>query len=187
MPHITIRKVVEHGANGVARMTSSGVIKLLVGTAAILVVVALFAAGVSYFNRRIPLPKQEKLADCTSQSLSFPMTVRYHEPYQFVLGLPHTSTGQLAFRGEIQLRQSTQIVARIPISSDDITYCNWLDQKSGPGLAGFILTWSRTNQGERLGEIFVRGQMYDVLLTFSESPPRDSSLWFSSMGRVGER
>jgi hypothetical protein len=165
-------------------MANPRVIKVVWRTAAVLAVIGLLAAWANYKIHRIPIPKREKLADCTSESLSFPMTVRYHDPYQFVLGLPHSSTGQLSFRGEVEIRQSTQLVARIPISSDDITPCNWLDPK--PGLAGYILTWSRTNRGERLSEILSRGRSYDLQVAFSQSPPRDSSLWLSSIGRVGE-
>ncbi len=167
-------------------MANRRVIKVVGRTAAVLAVIGLVAAWANYKIHRISIPKREKLADCTSESLSFPMTVRYYEPYQFVLGLPHSSTGQLSFRGEVQIRQSTQLVARIPISSDDITPCNWLDPRPGQGLAGYILTWSRTNRGERLSEILVRGQSYDMQVRFSQSPPRDSSLWLSSTGRVGE-
>ena len=167
-------------------MAKSRFMKVASITAAVLAVVGLFALWANYKIHRVPIPKRDKLADCTSESLSFPMIVRYYGPYQFVLGLPHTSTGLVSFRGEVQIRQSTQLVARIPISSDDITPCNWLAPKPGQGLAGYILTWSRTNGGERLSEILVRGQIYDVQVTFSQSPPTASSLWLSSIGRVGE-
>lgn len=167
-------------------MASSRTIKTAASIVTVLAVLGLVALWANYKIHRIPIPKREKLADCTSESLSFPMAVRYHDPYQFVLGLPHSSTGPLSFRGEVEIRQGTQLVARIPISSDDITPCNWLDPKPGLGLAGYILTWSRTNRGERLSEILVRGQSYDVQVAFAQSPPRDSSLWLSSIGRVGE-
>lgn len=167
-------------------MTNPRVIKVLSGMVVVLAVIGMLAVWANYKIHRIPVPKREKLADCTSDTLSFPMSVRYHAPYSIVLGLPHTSTGQLSFRGEVQLRQSTQLVARIPISSDDITPCNWLDPKPGQGLAGYILTWSLTNRGERLSDILARGQTYDVQIRFSQSPPKESSLWLTSIGKVGE-
>lgn len=165
-------------------MANPRIIKVVTSIAAVLAVIGLFALWVNDLIHRIPVPTCEKLADCTSESFSFPMTVRYHDHYQFVLGLPHASTGQLSFRGEVQVSQSTGLVARIPISSDDITPCNWLDAK--PGLVGYILTWSRTNRGERLDDILVKGQSYNVQVAFSQSPPRDSSIWISSLGRFGE-
>ncbi len=168
-------------------MPTSRIIKIVCITTAALAVVGSIALWVNYKIHRIPIPKREKLADCTSETLSFLMTVRYHSPYTIVLGLPYTSTGQLSFRGEMQLRQTTQIVARIPISSDDMTYCNWLDPKAGTGLAGYILTWSRTNREERLNNILMRDQTYDVQVTFSQPPPKDSSLWLTSIGKVGEQ
>jgi hypothetical protein len=153
----------------------------------VLVVVALIAVWLNYKIHRIPIPKEEKLADCTSDTLSFLMTVRHHRPYSIVLGMPRTSTNQLSFRGEMQFLQSTQIVATIPISSYDMKPCNWLDEPPGAGLAGYILTWGRTNRTERQSEILTKGQSYHVEVKFSQPPPKDSSLWLSSVAKVGER
>ena len=125
------------------------------------------------------VPKRQKLADCNTNALAFTMTCDHSPPYQFVLGLGPSHTGPLAFRGEVIIQQGTGTVARIQIGSEHITSCNWL-----PGLDGYILTWNRTNAGERLGELLRRGQSYDVRVAFAEAPPTDSSLWFSSMGRA---
>lgn len=152
----------------------------------LLAILGLLAMWVNYKIHRVPIPKREKLADCKSESLSFPLVVNYDAPYNLVLGLPHSSTGLFSFRGVMELRQSTQLVARIPINSDDLTWCNWLEPKPGLGLAGYILNWSRTNSGERLDEILRKGQNYDAHITFSQKPPEDSSLWFTSIGKVGE-
>jgi hypothetical protein len=127
------------------------------------------------------VPQAEKVADCTTNTLDFSMPVRYSSPYAFVLGVPQSQTEQLSFRGEIVLRQSTGVVSRIPISSHDMTPCNWLH--SAPDLSGYILTWSRTNHGERLSDLLVQKQTYDVHVTFDEPPPVKSSLWLSSMKR----
>jgi hypothetical protein len=125
------------------------------------------------------VPQAQKLADCTTNNLDFRMRVQHSPPYQFVLGVPLTQTGKLSFRGEIILRQSTDVVARIPIDSQNMTSCNWLNRS--PDLSGYILTWSRTNYGERLSEMLVRKQTYDVHITFDEAPPTNSSLWLSSI------
>jgi hypothetical protein len=127
------------------------------------------------------VPHEQKLADCTTNSLNFAMTVEYSAPYQFVLGVPQSQTGQLSFSGEIVLQKSTSVVARIPISSHDITPCNWLN--SAPNLSGYILTWSRTNHGERLSDLLVERQAYNVRVDFKELPPVGSSLWLSSIKR----
>ena len=126
------------------------------------------------------VPVEHRLASCTNSTLRFQMTVREFPPYQFVLGMPQTATGQLSFRGEVVVSQSTGTVARVPISSDTITPCNWLD-----GHSGYILTWGRTNRGDRLESFLTRGQTYDVEVRFSEQPSPESSLWLSAMGRVG--
>jgi hypothetical protein len=124
-------------------------------------------------------PQIQKLADCRTNSLNFPMTVQNSAPYQFVLGVPRSQTGQLSFRGVIVLQQSTGVVARVEISSRDVTPCNWLP--SAPDLSGYILTWSRTNHGERLSDLLVEGQTYNVRVTFEEPPPASSTLWLSSI------
>ncbi len=127
--------------------------------------------------------KQQKLADCTTNELRFQMTCSNWPPYQIVLGMP--STDKLPeFRGEIIVRQSTNAVARIPIDSRDVTPCNWLTHE---GLTGYILTWNRTNRNERLSELLVRGQTYNVQITFAEMPPAESSLWLSSIGKAENR
>ena len=120
-------------------------------------------------------PEAQKIADCTTNHLDFPVTVQYSPPYQFLLGV--SSSGQLRFRGEIVLEQGTGVVARIPISSQDVTTCNWLP----PDVSGYILTWSRTNHGDRISDILHPKQTYDVHVTFDEMPPTNSSLWLSSM------
>ena len=122
------------------------------------------------------VPQEQKLAACTTNSLDFQMTVPYSPPYQFLLGIS-SPTGQLSFRGEIVVRQSTGVVARIPISSQEVTSCNWLPSD----VSGYILTWSRTNHGDRISDILHSKQTYDVHVTFDEMPPTNSSLWLSSM------
>lgn len=148
------------------------------------VVVAIVALGtIGYFA----LPhlvctktfERQKLADCSTDALTFTMTCDHSPPYAFVLGFGSSHSQTDAFRGEITLKQSTGTVAKIPISSQNIMPCNWL-----PGLDAYILTSNRTNAGERLSELLRHGKTYDVSVTFAEVPPSDSSLWFTSIGRA---
>ena len=125
------------------------------------------------------VPKEQKLVDCTNSTLHFEMHVQDFPPYQFVLGLP-PGINPGSFRGELTISQSTGTVARVPVSSDALTPCNWLE-----GHSGYILTWARTNSGERLRTFLVRGQKYDVQVHFSPPPPLESSLWLSSIRKVG--
>jgi hypothetical protein len=126
------------------------------------------------------VPAAHKLASCTNSTLRFQMTIQEFPPYQFLLGMPQTSGGQFTFRGEVVVSQSTGTVARVPISSDAVTPCNWL-----AGHSGYILTWGRSNQADRLESFLTRGQTYDVEVRFSEEPPSESSFWLSGMRRVG--
>jgi hypothetical protein len=126
------------------------------------------------------MPIQDRLADCTNSTLQFKMAVRHDPPYQFLLGLSPASPGDLSFRGEIIVSQSTGTVARIPIDSQNVTPCNWLH-----GSSGYILTWERTNREDRLQSFLTKGRTYDVQVCFSKQPPVASSLWLSSMGKAG--
>lgn len=155
-------------------------LKLLKFVAAIVVVGIIGFFALPYLVC-MDVPKYEKLADCNTNTLAFTMACAHSPPYQFVLGIGPSHTGPLAFRGEIVVQQSTGTVARIQVDAEHITPCSWLARA---GLDGYILTWSRTNAGERLSELVRRGQSYDVSVAFSEAPPTDSSLWFTSMGRA---
>ena len=126
------------------------------------------------------VPVQERLADCTNGTLQFKMTVQHDPPYQLLLGLSPASPGELSFSGEIIVSQSTRNVARLPITSHAVTPCNWLR-----GYSGYILTWGMTNRDDRLQSFLTKGQTYDVEVRFVEQPPAASSLWLSSMGKVG--
>ena len=125
-------------------------------------------------------PVRQRLADCTNSTIRFQMTVEERPPYQFVLGMPVTASGQFSFLGEIVVSQNARTVVRVPISSQNITACNWL-----PGLSGYILTWGRTNRADKLERFLTRGQTYEVEVQFTESPPPESSLWLSAMGKIG--
>jgi hypothetical protein len=130
--------------------------------------------------------REEKLADCTTNALAFRVAWPTGELFQIVLGVPYADTNALAFRGELVFRQGTGTVARVPVGSHDVTPCNWLDnQSSDPHVAGYILTWGRTNVTERLGHLFTKGQIYDVQVRFSESPPKTSTLWLHWIGQTG--
>jgi hypothetical protein len=132
------------------------------------------------------VPREQKLTDCTTNALAFRVAWPTGELFQIVLGVPYPDTNALAFRGELIFRQGTGTVARVPVSSQDVTACNWLDNHaSAPHVAGYILTWSRTNVAERLDHLFTKGQSYDVEIHFTEPPPPTSTLWLHWIGQIG--
>ncbi len=124
--------------------------------------------------------EREKLADCTTNRISFTMTCVHTRPYALLLGIPTTNTVGMSFKGDLRITQGQRKVVRLPLSSDDMTPCSWLE--SGPRLTGYILTW-RTHRADLLSDSLQRGQSYQVEVTFAEVPPSNSSLWLSSMGR----
>ena len=97
--------------------------------------------------------------------------------------MPHKDAQTLTFRGEPVFRQNAGIVTRVPIGSTDVTTCNWLDNRTGAAhLAGYILTWSRTNAAERLDRLFAEGQIYGLEAAFTKPPPLTSTLWLHWIG-----
>src|SRR6267142_221314 len=56
--------------------------------------------------------KTLKLADCTSNSLTFLMTLKYARVYEFIFSAPQSATNQIKFRGELAIRQGTNAVAQ---------------------------------------------------------------------------
>lgn len=147
---------------------------------------ALFFVASSSGCFRKDVPREQKLADCTTNAFAFRVAWPTGELFQIVLGVPYADTNALAFNGELVFRQSTGTVARILVDSHHVTPCNWLDnQASDPKVAGYILTWGRTNIEERLDRLFVDGQIYDVEVRFNESPPVSSTLWLSWIGNTG--
>jgi hypothetical protein len=130
-------------------------------------------------------PREQKLADCTTNALAFRVAWPTGELFSIVLGVPYSDTNALAFRGELIFRQSTSTVARVQVGSHDVTPCNWLDnQATDPRVAGYILTWGRTNAAERLDNLFTKGQSYDVEVHFTEPPPPTSTLWLHWIGQI---
>jgi hypothetical protein len=132
------------------------------------------------------VPREQKLTDCTTNVLAFRVTWPTGELFSIVLGVPYSDTNALAFRGELIFRQSTGTVARVRVGSDEITSCNWLDnQTTDPRVAGFILTWRRTNATDRLDNLFTKGQSYDVEVIFTRPPPSTSTFWLHWIGQIG--
>src|SRR5690606_24172125 len=72
-------------------------------------------------------PREQKLADCTTNEFALRVTWPTGELFQVVLGVPYANTNELSFRGELVFRQATRTVARVPVGSHDVTPCNWLD------------------------------------------------------------
>jgi hypothetical protein len=145
--------------------------------------IGLVAVWANYKIHRVPIPVQERLAECTASNLDLTLSVRHRPPYQFLLGVP-PPVSLTEFRGEIWIQEGTNVISRLPVASDNLTPCTWLERR---GLAGYILTWSLTNRGERLDDVLTRGHTYRVQVAFSQPPPRESSLWLSSIGKIGDK
>jgi hypothetical protein len=129
----------------------------------------------------LDVPAAQKLADCGSKNLNFTMACEHYRPYALVLGLPKSETNPVILKGEMRFKDTSGAVLRLPIGSDDMVRCSWLDAKAG--LQGYILTW-RTNRSVRLDEFLHNGKTYDVEVVFAERPPESSSIWLTSMARA---
>lgn len=144
-------------------------------TTGILLCIAVFTALLAD-RCTIAIPMERRIAEFTGGDLSLELTPEFPSPYQFLISVPAGSTTPPTFRGYIELRDRSGVVASIPISSDTVKPCNWLNDV--PGVAAYILTW---NAPQQLDEILHRGTAYQVRVSFSEPLPAGCSLWFSSM------
>ena len=179
-----IREHTVRSAHAVAELGSLGRVTRMNASHTAMSAIILFMLAGCHFCRDIP--REQKLADCSTNTVSFNLTWPTGELFSIVLGVPHSDTHALAFRGELVFRQSTGTVARVLVSSQDMTPCNWLDNEANdPRLAGYILTWGRTNDADRLDGLFVTGQSYDVGVHFATSPPPASTLWLHWIGQQG--
>jgi hypothetical protein len=159
---------------------SNAFVKILRLMAVLLVLGVLTYLGLPHLVC-LDVPRQKKMADCTTNRLAFAISVEYRPPYALVLGLPKSNTNAVAFKGEVRIKERSGAVLRLPIGSDDMTACNWLDTHAG--LDGYILTW-RTNRSTPLSDFLHQGSTFQVEVTFTECPPETSSLWLSSMGQA---
>ena len=124
------------------------------------------------------VPQYQKLTDFTNSTLEFTTMIQHKPPYQFLIGVPQSLTNRFSIKGDIILRESNSVVLRIPVSSHDLTPCNWL--YSSMGLNGYLLTSSRDNYTGRNGIPLLEKHTYDVHINFDEPPPTNSALWFCS-------
>ena len=131
--------------------------------------------------RGVGVPREQKLVVCTNALLQFQMNCLYSPPYAFVLGVPLLETNMQPFHGELAIRQKGAEICRVPIGSQELTPCNWLHE---PATAGYILTWSHATNAQRFSDFLRVGQTYEVQVAFEEPPPRQSSLWLSSLEKV---
>lgn len=126
--------------------------------------------------------KMQKVMDCTTNVLDFPITKSREVPYDLWLGIPSAQTNQLNFRGEIILRQNAGVVARFLINSDELQTCRWYaDSHISPSNEwfGYMLTRARPNH-LILSQLLVSNQTYNVRIIFDKLPPAQSSLWLES-------
>ena len=127
----------------------------------------------------VGVPTERRIAEFNGGDLAFEFTPEFPSPYQFLIGVPASSASPPPFRGLIELRDHSGVVASIPISSENVQFCHWL--RDAPGATAYILT---RNTPRQLDDILRRGTPYQVRVSFSEPLPAGCSLWFSSMRHV---
>jgi hypothetical protein len=156
--------------------------RILIALAVVVGVVGLLLAGCAYFSNHImvvmPLPREQKLSEITSDAVAADIVWPNAEPgsYQLVVGL---QTNRFAydrpcptFAGVVTVTGSNgSPVEQFPVSSTNVTQCNWLSHKHG--LDGFILTWKQTN----VLRSSTAGTQYKIGLNFEKRPEEFTSFW----------
>ncbi len=130
------------------------------------------------------LPRETKLADCTKDSLRFPLRCPSGSRFQLLLGVPEKPVDwdrpnakpnqPPTFEGKVAFWQEGRIVHRIVISSRNARSCNWLKKYSLDG--AYLLTWDAPDDLEKH---LTPGRSYDVRVSFTHRPAPTTSLWLS--------
>ena len=140
-------------------------------------------------------PQERKLVDLKSQQVNFTMQCPRGKSFRLLLGVPEAKVDWLKqnpkvpkappFQGQLTISQNSKQICSFPISSNNTNRSNWLDKK---GLAGgYIIHTSPVPKsqdfGQSLDQYIQSGQTYQISITFSKQPPRNTSLWLSWLGR----
>jgi len=143
--------------------------------------VLLLAALSGCFCKEVPPP--QKLIDFSNNGGLFTLDWPSGRGFQLVLGLPLSDTNAGGFQGELVFRQGRNVITKVPVDSNNLMACNWLDQPNRKErLNGYILTWGRSTR-ERLDQFCRAGESYDVEVHFAQAPSPASSLWLHWLSR----
>jgi hypothetical protein len=128
------------------------------------------------------IPREARLTDCTQPDLHFRLDCPSGSHYQLLLGVPEKKVDLRnpaahpnkppPFKGEVIITQAGQLIHRFPIVSTDAESSNWLEDHGLVG--GYILT---NHEKVRLDDHLKPGQEYDMTVSFTRQPPRNTSLW----------
>jgi hypothetical protein len=116
----------------------------------------------------------QKVANCTADRLDFRVSVPKDQEYSFAFVLELSKPEE--FNGEMVVTQGSGVATHLPISSQNAFRWSMSGGTNGQNLSGYCLV-----EREKLSHIFVRGQTYDVHVTFDKRPPNGCPLWFISM------
>jgi hypothetical protein len=142
------------------------------------ILVALLLVGTGAWVKRkfdrVPISQRIKMADIkeggSRTTIQWPKGGAFH----FVIGSSLTNTWDAAYSGGvIRISSGTQLVSQFYFSPATTMDCNWLDKHQ---LRGVILNWA-TNW--YLTKLLSPTETYEVILTISNPPPVDCSLWLT--------
>src|SRR5437868_2455442 len=100
----------------------------------------LITAFYIYLGARTPIPRERKLADCTSPELRFILHCPGHAPYALLLAYPKDHGTSPSFRGHVHIAERGITITEFPFSSDTADACGWLEHSQQ--LTASILSWT---------------------------------------------
>lgn len=145
-------------------------------------VVALAMAATAFWaSRTKPIPRSTKLADCTNSTLRFSFTVPTGDSYNFALGIGSVKNvaemKQPDYRGKLQITDGQTTVFNLEFDTTESRQPFWLRREDA--VAGYMLTLPRREGQPSLDSVLKPKATYEAVVTFSSSPPDDSSFWLN--------
>ncbi len=125
-----------------------------------------------------------KLFDCTNATLRAWVKLDGVKVSHLILALPKQGYGTKelppTFAGMAVVKTHGTSGATVPIASESVEPCNWLDSE---GFQGYLIAWKDVQAGQVLRSTLKGRGTYEVEVSFSVPPPRDSSVWISCVSK----
>lgn len=127
---------------------------------------------------------ENKLFDCTNTTCATRIRLNGVWHSHLMLAVPKQQHAREpvcpTFSGVVVIKSEGTELARVPIGSESVTACNWLDKE---GLQGFLIAWKDVQAGKLLRSALKGKGTYEITVSFSNPPPASSSIWISCISR----
>lgn len=125
-----------------------------------------------------------KVFDCTNVTLYGGVRLQGVAVSHLILAVPKRHVDGNAppprFEGEVVVKKAGATIATVPVTSESVEPCNWLDAR---GYQGYLLAWRDVRAGQMLRSALCGHGVYEIKFSFFTCPPKDSSIWISCVSK----